>query len=153
MKNNPTDNSKEQAPQWLQRFFPFISILLGGAVLWYSWYRYQDMGEENPGFPGSEWLKLGLLAIIGVVLLTAAVLHAAGSSSGWPVFRTGLYLIPVMLMINLVILLVSVVYNIFQGKAQPLLKQVFTEPRNLIIPIVVIAVAVLGSLDKRKSVE
>jgi hypothetical protein len=141
---------QEELSPWLIRLLPLISTLVSGAAFWFAWLKVQDI-LDRPGFLLSDWSRLVLGTVMGLLCLAAAVLLLAGKSSGWSVLKGGLYMVPVMLASNLVIFIGHLIYNLFQGEGWPFLEKVFTEPRNIIIPAIIAALALLGALDKKKT--
>ena len=145
------DNNKEkissETTKWLI-MLPFISALLGAGALWYAWLRYMEMMNQAE-VHWYEWIRPTFMLSMGILYLLATLLFILGKSSGWSVFMTGLSMVPLMLFSNLVILVFRVIQNILQGNAQPFLARLFTEPQNLIIPVVVIALVLLSSLNQR----
>ena len=132
----------------LIKLLPFISAAIGGGALWYMWFKYLDLINQS-GVQWYEWTRPGFMLVMGTLCLLATILFIMDSPSGWSVFMGGLSMVPLMLFTNLVILGFRVIQSIFQGNAQPFLARLFTEPDNLIIPIVVIAFILLSSLSKR----
>jgi hypothetical protein len=128
-------------------FLSFISTFLSGAALWYAWLRFNRM-LNRPELNWYAWIQPAAMALVGVLCLLAAILLILGKPSGMSVFKAGLSIIPLLLFSNLVILVFRVIQNIIQGRAESMLIHLFTEPRNLLIPIVVITLILLGYLGR-----
>lgn len=153
MNNNVDGTANRNMPDWFIRMFPWISALLGGGALWYTWFRYHDLASRSELF-WHEWIRLAFMLLFGALCLAATVLFFLGKSSRWSVFMGGLYMVPLLLVSNLVILIVRVILNIVQGKAQPLFEKLFAQPKNIAIPIIVIALvllSILGKADQNKT--
>ncbi|MFE5323087.1 hypothetical protein ACFQ88_30855 [Paenibacillus sp. NPDC056579] len=148
MSSNESKTSNEN-PVWLLKWIPVLSSALGGGALWYSWLLYHEMALSGLAWHGL--IKAVFMAGAGILCLAAAVLFLAGRSSGWSVLKGGLSLIPIMLMTNLMILLIRGVLALVQGEAQPFWDRLFSEPKHLIIPVIVVAFALLGVLNKRSN--
>jgi hypothetical protein len=142
------EKTSNPMPNWLINMLPFISAVLGGGALWYSWLKYNDIVNQS-GFHWYEWIRLTLMAFMGILCLLATILFILGKSSGWSVFMGGLSIVPLILFSNLVILVFRLIQNILQGNAQPFFDRFFTEPKNIAIPIVVITLVLLSLLSKR----
>lgn len=148
MNNNHEEKVTNQTPKWLLILLPFISTILGGAALWYTWFRYNGV-VNRPEFHWYSWILPAFMALAGILCLSATLLFILGKSSGWSVFKAGLSIIPLILFSNLVILVFRIIQNIIQGNAKPFFDSLFTQPRNMVIPMVVIVLILLGYLDKR----
>jgi hypothetical protein len=104
---------------------------------------------NQSGFLWYGWIRLAFMLLIGILCLLATILFILGKSSGWSVFMGGLFMVPLMLFSNLVILAFRVIQNIVQGNAQPFFDRLFTQPENIAIPIVVITLVLLGFVGRR----
>lgn len=142
------DKVVEQTPKWFLNLLPVVSTVLGCGALWFAWFRYNNI-VNRPEFHWYAWIQLAFIVLMGILCLLAALLFLLGKSSGWSVFTYGLAIVPLILFSNLVILVFRIIQNIIQGNAQPFFVSLFTQPRNLIIPMVVIVLMLLGYLDKR----
>jgi len=150
MKTDFDEQSTAETPQWLLNLLPFISIILGSGALWYAWLRYNSI-LNRPDYQWLSWIQPALIALMGLLCLSAAVLFIAGKPSGWSVFKVGVSIVPLVLFSNLVILVFRVIQNIIQGNASPFFDRLLTQPyKILLIPIVIIALVLLGSLGKRE---
>lgn len=148
-----TDSSPQETgvfPNWLTRIMPLVSLFLGAAALWYTWFRGHEM-LNTADVPWYEWIRPAFTLLIGWMCLVSALLFLLGLKSAWHWLKGGLSLVPLMLMSNLVIAASRAVIGLFQGKALPLLEHLFTNPKNLIIPVIVIALGLLGSLSKMET--
>ncbi|MCX7749671.1 MAG: hypothetical protein N2645_22685 [Clostridia bacterium] len=144
-----SENNK--IPTGLTKWLPLLSGVLGAGALWYSWFSISDM-TGNSGVHWYEWRQPVFILLLGVLCLAATSLLIAGKSSGWTVFTWGLMMVPIMLIVNLVVLAIRIVQNVLQGNALPFFKRLFDDPSKLIfIPIVILALVLLGALDKNKS--
>lgn len=148
MNFNSEEKTSNPTPNWLINMLPFISAILGGGALWYSWLKYNDIVSQSV-FHWYEWIRPALMVLMGILCLLATILFILGKSSGWSVFMGGLSMVPLMLFANLVILVVRLIQNILQGNAQPFFDRLFTQPKNIAIPIVMITLVLLGLLSKR----
>ncbi|MBD2871383.1 hypothetical protein [Paenibacillus arenilitoris] len=136
------------APDWVIKCLPLLSTVVGGGALWYTWFKYNEMVEQAGG-PWYGWIRIGFTLLIGVLCLAATVLFLFGRSSAWDVFKTGLFLVPVMLVANLVILVIRAIVSVVQGEAGPFFDKLFDSPQNIIIPVIVIALVTLGVMSKK----
>lgn len=148
MDDNREEKLTNQTPKWLLNVLPFISTILGGSALWFAWLRYNSMAN-GPEFHWYDWIQPAFIALMGILCLWATLLFILGKSSGLSVFTYGLSIVPLILFSNLVILVFRIIQNIIQGNAQPFFDSLFTQPRNMVIPMVVIVLILLGYLDKR----
>lgn len=142
------DNSRKDtiqaAPNWP---ITILSAVLGGGAIWYSWLIYNHILHQS-GFLWHDWTRLAFMMLMGVLCLAATVLFIARKSSGRIVLKCGLSMIILVFFTNLVILVIRALQNIGQGDVQPFLAQFFTQPRNIIIPIIVIALVLLGHIEE-----
>jgi hypothetical protein len=142
MEKSPNGKSKQEL-----LFLSFVSTILGGGALWYAWLRY-NMMLNRPDLNWYGWIQPMAMALVGILCLSATILLILGKLSGRSVFKAGLSIIPLLLFSNLIILVFRVIQNIIQGRAQSIFDRLFTEPRNILIPIVVIALLLLGYLGR-----
>jgi len=126
-----------------------VSLILGGSVLWYTWFRYERLINQ-PVSNWYSWIQLAMIALIGILSLWAATLFILGKPAARDFFKLGLSAIPILLFINLIIFLVRVFQNILQGNASLFLERLFAQPyRILVILVVVIALIVLNWLNEK----
>jgi hypothetical protein len=151
MYNSSEEKPNINTPHWLINMLPFISAVLGGGALWYTWLKYNDVMNQS-GFLLYGWIRLAFMLLIGILCLVSTILFILGKSSGWSVFMGGLSMVPLMLFTNLVILVFRFIQNIVQGNAQPFFDHLFTQPENIAIPIVVIALVLFGFFGKREKI-
>ena len=146
MNDSREENLAAGASKWL---FPFISIILGGGALWYTWFRYTSMINQ-PDSQWYGWVQLALFVLMGILCVSAAVLFILGKSSGWSMFTTGLSIVPLILFSNLIILVFRGIQNIMQGNADLFLDRLIAQPQKIVlIVIVLIALGWLGTLNER----
>ncbi|MCM3703620.1 hypothetical protein [Paenibacillus macerans] len=148
MQQDSRENLAQESPDWLGRALAFLSALLGAGAFWYTWYSYQDW-MAGSGVPWFGWIRLAFTLLIGVFCLAATLLFIMGKHSGWPVFQTGLMLVPVMLASNLIILIIRAVIGVFHGQPLPLFEKIISDPKSLAIPGIFLALALLGALSKK----
>ncbi|WGU96168.1 hypothetical protein QJQ58_07950 [Paenibacillus dendritiformis] len=144
MRNGKEKEAANETPDWFRKLLPVISAVLGFGALWYTWYRYHDMANW-PAAPWSDWIRLGFMSLLGILCLAASILLLLGRPSGMQVFTGGLAMVPLMLVSNLIIFGFRMIYRLIQEGAQPLWDHLL-QPKNAIIPIIVIALALLSSL-------
>lgn len=85
---------------------PLISVIAGAAVLWATWFFYQD-DWNSTSFPWFRWIQPLLMVIAGLLCFIAATLFVVRKpSSGWELLKTAVYMIPVILAIRLVIVII-----------------------------------------------
>jgi len=153
MNNYHEENSTSGTPKWLLILRPFVSALLGVSALWYAWYRYTNMAYR-PDSQWYGWIQLALIAMMGILCLSAVALFVSGKSSGSSVFKAGLSIIPLLLFSNLVVLMFRAIQNIIQGNATFFLDRLIAQPQRIVlILIVLIALGLLGSLNERANRE
>lgn len=148
MNANSEEKLTDQTPKWLLNVLPFVSAILGSGALWFAWLRYNSI-VNRPQFHWYDWIQPAFIALMGILCLWATLLFILGKPSGLSVFTYGLSIVPLILFSNLVILVFRIIQNIIQGNAQPFLDSLFTQPRNLVIPMIVIVLILLGYLEKR----
>jgi hypothetical protein len=136
-----------KTPNW---FLSALAFVLGIGALWFTWLRYESLGSQ-PDFYWYSWIQIAGIALLGILCLWASVLFLSGKSYGWPVFKAGLSIVPLILFFNLMILLYRVVENILQGNANFFFERVLSQPYKVILVVVIIvALTLLGSLQENK---
>ncbi|UHA72544.1 hypothetical protein [Paenibacillus sp. 481] len=145
---NNQEQERRVSTDWFVNILPLLSASLGGAALWYTWFMYGTLAQAD--VPWYNWIRPAFLLLCGILCLVSTALFVLGKSSAWSVFKGGLFMIPMMLMSGLIMLVIRAIQHVIQGSAQPFLVQMFTDPKNLIIPIIVMAFVILGSLSKRE---
>ncbi|RRJ63474.1 hypothetical protein EHV15_11455 [Paenibacillus oralis] len=148
MQQDSRENLAQESPDWLGKTLALLSALLVAGAFWYTWYSYQDW-MAGTGVPWYGWIRLAFTLLIGVFCLAATLLFIMGKRSGWSVFRAGLVLVPVMLASNLIILIIRAVIGVFEGKALPLFEKIFSDPKSIAVPVIILALALLGALSKK----
>lgn len=148
MNTTPKEKLPDQTPKWLANLLPFISTILGSAAIWFAWFRYNSI-VIRPEFHWYDWIQPALIALMGILCLLATLLFILGKPSGLSVLTYGLSIVPLILFSNLVILVFRIIQNIIQGNAQSFFDNLFAQPRNMVIPVVVIVLILLGYLEKR----
>jgi hypothetical protein len=56
------NNLANPSPKWLINLLPFMSGVLGGGALWYTWFTYNNLADE-PEFYWYAWIRLVLMII------------------------------------------------------------------------------------------
>ncbi|MCR8843503.1 hypothetical protein NQ117_07385 [Paenibacillus sp. SC116] len=147
-----TNNKQEHAigvSAWLQKVIPFLSAFLGGAALWYTWYMYNDNWYALD-FPWYGWIRVACIGLLGIFCVTASLLLLLGKPSGWNVLKLGLSIIPFMLLSGLIIVGFRGIHYLFNNSGV-FFERLFTDPSNFVIPIIVVALLLLGKLNQTKS--
>jgi hypothetical protein len=133
---------------------PLISLVLGGGMLWFAWFRVDLIGVNQPDANWYPWVQNAAIALSGVLCLVATVLFFFDKTSGKAMLKSGLSILPLLLFTNLVIFIVRVIQNILQGNVTFLVDRLLAPPyRILIIPaivIVLILLGILGDSDRKK---
>jgi hypothetical protein len=126
------------------------SVVVSAVALWLAWLQY-DRLLSQPDVSWYNWVQFAGIALTGILCLWSAVLFVLGRPSAQDIFKIGLSLIPILLFANLMAFLFRVFQNILQGNASFFFERLFAQPyKVLFILLVVIALAVLGSLNERK---
>lgn len=149
MNENGEKATSPGASKGLFGIFSLASVVLGGGAIWYTWFECVKLASA-PMFHWYEWIRPALMAVMGVLCLSAAVLFLLGKPSGSPVFKAGLFMVPLMLASNLVILAGQAAYRIVRGDALSFFERLIAQPHNLVIPFIVLAMIMLGVLDSRE---
>ncbi len=142
------NNLANPSPKWLINLLPFISGMLSGGALWYTWFTYNNMANE-PEFYWYAWIRLVLMIIMGILCLLATILFILNKPSAQAIFMGGLSMIPVILFSNLVILIFRIIQNILQENIYPFLSRLSTNPFRTILTIIVI-ILLLSVIDRIK---
>lgn len=103
-KKNKLQEFCEKAPSWAVNVLPIITALVGGLVLWATWFFYKDI-YAAPNFYWYNWLQPVLMILAGFMCFSAAALLAMRNSAGWEVLWTAVSLIPLILALRLVIVI------------------------------------------------
>jgi hypothetical protein len=148
-----SDNFEEiQAGETPKRLLPLMSLLSlipGGAALWYAWLRSGSL-MNLPVVHWYQWVQPALFGLMGILCLLAAILFLLGRSSGWSVFKFGLSIVPLVLFSNLIVLLFRVIQNMLQGNPTFIFDRLVAQPQKILfVLIVLIALGWLGSLNER----
>jgi hypothetical protein len=150
MSSNEIEKLSMEISIWSAISLSVISATLGSGALWFTWFRYNSLLNR----PEIEWygrIQPIFFALMGILCLWAAILFVLRKPSGWPVFKTGLSMVPLLLFTNLLILLFRVIQNIFQGNVNFFFERVFAQPYKVILILaVVIALVLLGSLNEKR---
>jgi hypothetical protein len=154
MNTNSGEKLGNEMPRWLIAVLPIISAVLGGVALWYTWFRYTEMIGQS-GFYWYEWVRPALIAGVGILFMVATLLFLLSKSSGWSVFKLGLSMIPLILLLNLIVLILfRVIPSVVQGNAIPFIAKLYEQPHNKVllgIAIVVILLSVVkGVINNKK---
>ena len=128
--------------------FLFPSGILGGGALWYAWLRFTSLISRIDA-DWYDWINPVMVLLLGFVCLWASLLFIIKNSSAMSIFKLGLSIVPVVLFVNLIILVIRVAIGILQGNAGFFLERILSYPHKaLLIPIIVIALLILGVLTK-----
>ncbi len=125
------------------------SAVLGSAALWYTRVRY-DLLANHPDPSWYNWVQLALIALMGMLCLSASFLFIGGKPSARSVFRAGLSIVPLLLFTNLVVLVFRVLLNIFQGNGAAFLSRLYASPFNKAILGVIFVLILLSLLKELK---
>jgi hypothetical protein len=147
MNAHPETNFTERSKSIL---YPFLSGIVGSGVLWYVWLRSLNLLQRADA-QWYEWIQPVMLVLVGVMGLWATLLFIMRRPLALSVFKLGLSIVPLLLLVNLLILLIRVIVNVFQGNAGVLLERILNQPyKALLIPIIVIMLMLLGALTKNE---
>ncbi|MFY0758022.1 hypothetical protein AB1K32_03950 [Metabacillus dongyingensis] len=152
MSNNDEEKSKDQPPKWLLPILPFISLALGGASLWFSWFRYTRMVNQF-GFQWYNWIQPVLLVLAGILFFYAALLFIIGKPSGWAILINGISVIPVILFINLVILIGRGIVHLIKGAEMPSISALYSSSIDkslLTAAVIIIVISIVKGLINKK---
>ena len=90
------------APSWVVILLTFIVTLVGGIVLYITWFYYKDLwNATNSNW--FYWIQPALMVLSGVMCLIAAPLLAMRNSESWNYLRTAFNLVPIIFAVRLVI--------------------------------------------------
>jgi hypothetical protein len=142
-----TEKSSNEHPVWLS----FISILLGGAGLWYAWLRVTNLlGRSDTNW--YDWIQSSMIFLFGLLSLGSAALFMMRKPEASSYFKLGLAMIPLTLFINLMILLPRAAASLWQGNTGFLLERVLSQPQKFIlIPVIIIALIMLDRLNNSEN--
>jgi hypothetical protein len=147
--NTYQENKQNKASNGSLALLALSSLILGSSALWFTWIRY-DRLLNQPGTYWYNWVQLAGIALLGILCLCAAILFILGKSSGRSVFKVGLSIIPILLFANLMNLVFRNIQSIFRGNTTFFFERMFAQPYKLLLILaVVIALAVLGSLNEK----
>jgi len=104
-KKNKLQELCENAPNWVVNVLPMITALVGGLVLWATWFFYKDI-YAAPNFYWYHWLQPVLMILTGFMCFIASALLIVRNSAGWEVLWTAISLIPIIFALRLVIVIV-----------------------------------------------
>lgn len=137
-------------PRWFQRIIPLISVILSVLVFSYVMYLYN---QESLEF--MQWVRLIIFTIMGVVLISSAIAYVFNAELAWKWLIGGLGLLPILLLLQLFIFLMTIIRmiinSIFQGSLpEPI--QIFIENYpskfDVVILSVLFIVGLLWIIDK-----
>ncbi|MGI2329035.1 hypothetical protein [Planococcus sp. YIM B11945] len=162
MKKNHEETYSQQ-PQWVQIALPFASLFLAALAFWYTWSKYTDL-INAPEVSWLQWApRLSLIAVAGLLFLGSAVLYLLNRQSSWSAFIAGLYMVPVILFVNLIVFLMVLTGKLFgnangviSGAIDPFWENLsMPSPRAIVIQSVIILIAigffVAKHLEKQKN--
>jgi hypothetical protein len=146
------EHEEHEMPKRLRIFLSLVSAILSGGALWYAWLRYSGTLDQPAPFWWYDRVQPGFIALAGILYLLATILFLLSSSAGWSVLKAGLSIIPLLLFSNLMVFIVRIVQSVLQGNASFFFERVIAQPHKFIlIPIIVIALMLLGALGKYES--
>jgi len=141
-------------PRWFQRIIPLISVILSVLVFSYVMYLYN---QESLEF--MQWIRLIIFTIMGVVSILSAIVYVFNAELAWKWLIGGLGLLPILLLLQLFIFLMTiirmVINSIFQGSLpEPI--QMFIENYPSKFDVVILSVLfivgllwIIGKLRKK----
>lgn len=133
-----------------QALLCFMSVLLGGAAMWYVWLRITNL-FSRPNVSWHEWVQPSMVALFAFLCLVATILFLFRKPEAVSYFKLGLSVIPLILFVNLMILLFRAVASVWQGDAGFILERVLSQPHKFIlIPLIIVAWILLDRLSKSK---
>lgn len=137
-------------PNWFQRIIPLISIILSILAFSYVAYLYN---QESLEFV--QWIRAIIFTVMGVVLLSSAIIYFFNNKLAWKWLIGGLGLLPILLLLQLFIFLMTIIRmiinSIFQGSLpEPIQMFIENYPSkfDVVILSVLFIVAVLWIIDK-----
>lgn len=153
MSNN-VDKFKE-LPHWFQRIIPLISIILSILAFSYVTYLYNQGSLEFV-----HWLRVIIFTMMGIVLLSSAIIYFVNKELAWKWLIGGLGLLPVLLFLQLLLFLMTiirmVIRSIFQGSLpEPIRMFIENYPSkfDVVILSVLFIIGVLWIIDKLRNKE
>ncbi|MFD1066516.1 hypothetical protein [Oceanobacillus locisalsi] len=137
-------------PRWFQRIIPFISIVLSVLAFSYVIYLY-----NLESFAFVQWIRFIIFIIIGVAMILSAIFYIFNAAFSWKWFIGTLGLLPILLLLQLIIFLLTVlrtvIDSLFQGSL-PEPVQMFIENYpskfDVVILSVLFIVGVLWMINK-----
>lgn len=87
---------------------PLFSVILGAAALGFTWYKFSDIVNSSE-VQWHEWVRPAFTLLIGILCLAATVLLLARKPSGKEIFKWGLYMVPIMIIANLLVLAIKII--------------------------------------------
>ncbi|MDM8101684.1 MULTISPECIES: hypothetical protein [Oceanobacillus] len=111
--DNKTDEF-HHLPRWFQRIIPLLSIILSILSFSYVMHLYS---LESLVF--AQWIRFIIFSLISVVFILAAIIYFFNGALAWNWFIGGFGLLPILLLLQLIIFLLTIVRTavdaIFQG--------------------------------------
>ena len=140
-------------PHWFQRIIPLISIILSVLAVSYVFYLYN---QESLEFV--HWLRAIIFTMMGFVLLSSAIIYFVNKELAWKWFIGGLGLLPILLLLQLLLFLMTiirmVIRSIFQGRLpEPIRMFIENYPSkfDVVILSVLFIIGVLWVIDKLRN--
>lgn len=148
--NDHLQSSGQNTSTRQQAMLCFMSIVLSGAAIWYTWLRVTNLVSRADD-RWYEWIQPLLMVLFAVICLVAAALFLFRKSEAASYFKLGLSVIPLILFVNLMILLVRAAASVWQGDAGFLLERVLSQPHKFVlIPLIIVAWILLERLSGSK---
>lgn len=140
-------------PHWFQRMIPIISIILAVLVFSYSIYLYN---QESLEFV--HWIRMIIFSIMGIVFIFSTISYVFNKELAWRGLVGGVTLLPVLLMLQLILFLLSIIRiiirSIFSGSLpEPIRVFIENYPSkfDIVILSVLFIIGVLWIIDKLRT--
>ncbi|CAM4205648.1 hypothetical protein BAMA_02515 [Bacillus manliponensis] len=137
--------NNKATPTWL---LSLMSIVLGGAAIWYTWFRYSERVQNGIEIPWYNWTTLILMGGVGISFLIAAIVLFFNKSGGWAMFKGSFIMAQFTLFANLLLLIVKVILNFDTEKATLFFERLYESPLDKAILTIVIIFISLNLVDK-----
>ncbi|WP_369902332.1 hypothetical protein [Bacillus manliponensis] len=137
--------NNKTTPTWL---LSLMSIVLGGAAIWYTWFRYSERVQNGIEIPWHNWVTLTLMGGVGISFLVAAIILFLNKSGGWIMFKGSFVMAQFTLFANLLLLIGKVILNFDTEKAALFFDHLYESPLDKTILTIVIIFISLNLVDK-----
>lgn len=151
--NNKVETVPNQLPNWIRHLLPLFSAIVGGLAIWFSWLKYTNLSQTEFNWYDYwyVWIRPGAIGLIGILCLVATVLFMFKKTSGLVVFKSGLTILPIILIINLVIFVMRGIENLFNGNATAIIDRITANPQKFIsIPIIILILIGFDIINKKQ---